>query len=158
MQFIVPAKPKLRPSPPVGSAWIHEVKFDGWRVQLQKYGRTVAIYTKNGHHCAHKFELIAAALTYLPVRSCIIDGELTASDEYGLPNFYALHFHNGRTERCVWAFDLLYLHGHDLRERPLSERKHRLEKLVLKSRRLAALFRKFHRWCQTPCDRGSHGP
>jgi bifunctional non-homologous end joining protein LigD len=101
---------------------------------LHKYGRTVAIYTKNGHRCAYKLELIAAALTHLPVRSSIIDGELTASDEYGLQNFYALHFHNGRSERCVWAFVLLYLDGDDLRGRSLSERKHRLEKLVLKVR------------------------
>ena len=93
MQFIVPAQPKLRSSLPGGNAWIHEVKFDGWRIQLHKQGRTVAIYTKNGHRCEHKLELIAAALTHLPVRSCVIDGELTACDEYGLPNFYALHFH-----------------------------------------------------------------
>ena len=45
-----------------------------------------------------------------------------------------VHFHNARSERCVWAFDLLYLDGDDLRGRSLSERKHRLEKLVLKVR------------------------
>jgi hypothetical protein len=105
MFFIVPAVPKLLASPPAGDAWIHEVKLDGWRIQLHKEGRSVAIYTKNGHRCAHKLELIAAALTHLPAKSCIIDGELTACDEYGLPNFHALHFHNGRSERCVWAFD-----------------------------------------------------
>jgi bifunctional non-homologous end joining protein LigD len=132
MSFIIPAVPKLRASPPAGDAWIHEVKFDGWRIQLHKEGRNVAIYTKNGFRCAHKLELIAAALTHLPARSCIIDGELTAFDEYGLPNFHALHFHNGHTERCVWAFDLLYLDGQDLREHPLSYRKRQLEKLVLK--------------------------
>jgi ATP-dependent DNA ligase len=61
--FIVPARPKIRTSPPPGDAWIHEIKFDGWRIQLHKEGRSVAIYTKNGHRCAHKVELIAAALT-----------------------------------------------------------------------------------------------
>src|SRR5215467_9261677 len=130
MQFIVPAQPKLRTSPPMGAAWIHEIRFDGWRVQLHEQEHSVAIYTKNGHRCAHKVELIAAALTHLPARSCIIDGELTTCDEYGLPNFHALHF--GRTERCAWAFDLLYVDGKDLREHPLSYRKSRLEKLVLK--------------------------
>jgi hypothetical protein len=80
---------------------LHEVKFDGWRIQLHKQGRLVEIYTKGGYRCARKFELIAAALTHLPVSSCIIDGELTACDEYGLPNFHALHFHNARTERAV---------------------------------------------------------
>lgn len=88
---------------------------------------------KNGFRCAHKLELIAAALTHLPARSCIIDGELTACDEYGLPTFHALHFHRGgHTERCAWAFDLLYVDGRNLREHPLSYRKRRLEKLVLK--------------------------
>ena len=110
----------------------HEIKFDGWRVQLHKQDRSIAIDTKNGYRCAYKIELIAAALTHLPARSCIIDGDLTACDEYGLPNFHALHFQNGRTERCVWAFDLLYLDGQDPREHPLSYRKRKLEKLVLK--------------------------
>ena len=134
LPFVEPATPVLRSAPPSGNHWLHEVKFDGRRIQLHKHGRLVDIYTKGGHRCAHKLELIAAALTHLPVRSCIIDGELTACDEYGLPNFHELHFHNGRTERCVWAFDLLYLDGIDLREDPLSYRKRRLEKLVLKVR------------------------
>jgi ATP-dependent DNA ligase len=94
-----------------------------WRIQQHKEGRSVATYTKNGCRCAHKVELIAAALTHLLAGSCIIDGELTACDEYGLPNFRALHFHNGCTERCVWAFDFPYLD--DLREHPLSYRKRR---------------------------------
>ena len=134
MFFIQSAQPELRTSPPQGDAWIHEVKFDGWRVQLHKEGRSVAIYTKNGHRCAHKLELIAAAITHLPARSCIIDCELTACDEYGLPNFHALNIHNDRSERCIWAVDLLYLDGADLREHPLSYRKRQLEKLVLKVR------------------------
>jgi len=90
--------------------------------------------TRRTYRCAHKLELIAPALAHLPVRSCIIDGELTACDQHGLPKFHALHFYNERSERCVWAFDLLYLDGDDLRGRSLSERKHRLEKLVLKVR------------------------
>jgi len=101
------ATPRERASPPNGEGWLHEITFDDWRIQLHKQGRSVDIYTKNDYRCAHKLELIAAALTHLLVRSCIIDGELTACDEYGLPNFHALHFHNGRSERCVWAFDLL---------------------------------------------------
>ena len=90
MFFIVPAVPKLRASPPAGDAWIHEIKFGDWRIPLHKEGRSVAIYTKNGHRCAQKIKLSAAALAHLPARSCIIDGELTACDEYGLPNFHGL--------------------------------------------------------------------
>jgi bifunctional non-homologous end joining protein LigD len=84
MHFIVPAQPRLRISPPAGGNWIREIKFDGWRVQLHKQAHSIAIYTKNGYCCAHKIELIAAALTHLPARSCIIDNELTACDGQGL--------------------------------------------------------------------------
>jgi ATP-dependent DNA ligase len=84
-----------------------------------KEGRSVAIYTRNGHRCAHKTELTAAALTHLSTKSCNIDGELTACDEYCLLNFQALRFHNGRTS-AVWAFDLLDLDGYELREHSLS--------------------------------------
>src|SRR5262245_36637846 len=66
MQFIVPAQPRLRTSPPAGDNWIHEIKFDGWRIQLHKEGRSVAIYTKNGYRCAHKIELIAGRGVHRP--------------------------------------------------------------------------------------------
>jgi len=52
MQFIVPTQPKLRTSPPTGDGWIHEVKYDGWRIQVRKYLDTVALYTRSGNHCA----------------------------------------------------------------------------------------------------------
>ena len=115
------------------------MKFDGWRIQLHKRERNVDIYTERGSRCAHKLELIAAAATHLPQGHGIIDGEFTASD---VPNFYALHFHNGCTERCIWAFDLIYLDGKDLRGEALSERKHCFEKLILKVRARANVFAK----------------
>ena len=65
------------------------------------------------------------------VRSLIIDGELVACDDDGVPNFYRLHFHSHDCGLCVWAFDLLHHNGRDLRELPLFERKARLEKLIL---------------------------
>ena len=48
-EFILPCSPTLRARPPTGDAWLHEIKFDGWRIQLHKRGRDVALYTKNGH-------------------------------------------------------------------------------------------------------------
>jgi bifunctional non-homologous end joining protein LigD len=68
------------------------------------------------------------------VRSLIIDGELVACDGDGRPDFYRLHFHRHNRGLCVWAFDLLYLNGRDLRDLPLSERKRQLEKLISKAR------------------------
>jgi bifunctional non-homologous end joining protein LigD len=132
MFFIEPALPKLRTSPPVGDAWLHEVKFDGYRVQLHKFASTVTLYTKSGSKFMRKFPGLAGAVAALPVRSCVIDGELTACDAGGVPDFRALHFNSRDDVRCVWAFDLLYLNGKDLRPLPLVDRKDRLERLVSK--------------------------
>jgi hypothetical protein len=65
---------------------------------------------------------LAAAVAALPVRSCVIDGELTACDTSGVPNFRALHFNSRDDVRYVWAFNLLYLNGKDLRPLPLVDR------------------------------------
>jgi bifunctional non-homologous end joining protein LigD len=65
----------------------------------------------------------------------IIDGELTACDNQGVPDFRALHFHNVREhDLCVWPFDILHLNGADLREVPLTERKYALAKIMYKAR------------------------
>src|SRR5262245_55745190 len=133
MTFIIPAQPNLRTFPPRGDKWIHEVKFDGWRIQLHKNRRDVAVYTKNGHNYASAFGSIAASVAAIPVSSCIIDGELTACDEYGLPNFHALHFRRAKNHFCVWAFDLLQLNSKDTRDIPLHDRKSLLERLVCKT-------------------------
>jgi bifunctional non-homologous end joining protein LigD len=132
--FIVPASPVLRDRPPDGDAWLHEVKFDGWRIQLHKHDHGATIYTKNGNDFTRRWPAIAAAVAALPIRSAIIDGELTACDACGLPDFTALHNHARDEELCVWAFDVLQLNGADLRAMPLTVRKYALEKLVYKNR------------------------
>jgi bifunctional non-homologous end joining protein LigD len=71
------------------------------------------------------------ALARLPVRSLIIDGELVACDDAGVPQYYTLHFHSRKYGLCAWAFDLLHHNGRDLRELPLIERKARLKKLIV---------------------------
>jgi bifunctional non-homologous end joining protein LigD len=92
------------------------------------------VLTKNGHDYARLFKLIATSIASLPAQSVIIDGELTACDDRGVPDFRALHFRNvPDADLYVWAFDLLYLNGEDLRERPLVERKRALEKLAYKA-------------------------
>jgi len=132
--FIVPCSPIQRNQPPVGDDWLHEVKFDGWRIQLHKSKRGATVYTKNGNDFTRRFPAIADAVAALPVQSIIIDGELTACDRHGLPDFRALHFHNAReVALCVWAFDILHLNGADLRQVPLSERKYALEKIIYKA-------------------------
>jgi len=131
-RFVRPATPTLRSVPPHGEQWLHEIKFDGWRIQLHKHGNSVAAFTKNGHdHSSRVRWMIDAVARLKCVQSLIIDGELVACNDADLPDFYRLHFHT-RHDRglCVWAFDLLYHNGRDLRELPLIERKARLAKLI----------------------------
>jgi bifunctional non-homologous end joining protein LigD len=131
LRFIPPALPKRRSEPPAGGQWLHEVKFDGWRLQLHKEGSAVALYTKNGHNYERRLRQIADRVRALPATSFIIDAELTASDEHGRPDFRAL-LRRKTTEAplCVWGFDLLHLDGADLRQEPLVERKARLSQLL----------------------------
>jgi bifunctional non-homologous end joining protein LigD len=122
--FIAPAA-----SPPAGEGWSHELKLDGYRVQLHKAGRAVTIYSRNGADFTRRFPAIAAAVLALPVSSCIIDGELVAHGASGEPDFLALL--HGRTRgACVYAFDLLGWRGRDIREQPLVQRRAQLEPLL----------------------------
>jgi bifunctional non-homologous end joining protein LigD len=116
--FIAPAIPRLRASPPTGEGWLHEVKLDGFRVQLHKHSRSAIIYSRNGADFTRRFPAIAAAVLALPVSSCVIDGELVAPGASGEPDFRALL--HGRTRgACVYAFDLMEWRGRDIREQPL---------------------------------------
>jgi bifunctional non-homologous end joining protein LigD len=115
--FIPPAAPHRRERPPRTPGWIHEVKFDGFRAQFHKITR--------------HYPMIATAAKALPGREAIIDAELVACGNSGLPNFYRLL--DGKAdpyELYLWAFDLLHLNGRDLRHRPLMERKGRLQALL----------------------------
>jgi ATP-dependent DNA ligase len=159
--FIIPCSPVLRRRPPTGEAWLHEIKFDGWRVQLHKRGRDVAIYTRRGHDFTARLRTIAAAAAALPSHSAIIVGELTACDDRGLPNFHALHFRrrSDNDNLCVWAFDLLELNGRDLRELPLEKRKHSLQKLFNKiADDRMRFFRQLRRRRETARSRRSNRP
>jgi len=77
---------------------------------------------------------VAEGFDFHAVRSCTMDGELTACGDSAIPDFNALHFNSRPYARCVWAFDLLYLNGKDLRSLRLVDRKEQLERLVSKIR------------------------
>jgi bifunctional non-homologous end joining protein LigD len=133
--FIIRSSPVRRDNPPVGHGWLHEVKFDGYRVQLHKDGQHVTIFSKNGADFTNRFKPIEQALLALPAKFVVIDGEIVASDEEGHPNFYALHTQKIKDKAlCVWCFDLLFINGKDLRPLPLIERKTRLASLLKKSK------------------------
>ncbi|MGZ3705295.1 MAG: DNA ligase D [Bdellovibrionota bacterium] len=141
--FIPPQLAKLVSAPPMTGEWLHELKFDGYRLQLHVQGKKVKIYTRSGNDWTRKFPGIAAAAYRLGVNSCIIDGEAVVEDEKGRSNFQRLQNAlelGSRDEILFYAFDLLYLGGRDLRELPLSSRKAALAALLKKRASATILF------------------
>jgi bifunctional non-homologous end joining protein LigD len=114
-------------SVPAGDGWVHEVKFDGYRVQAHKVGSRVVLLSRNGHDFTERFPSIAQVLHELPAKAAVLDGEVVASDADGRPNFARLHIRWTRPGTIqLWAFDLLALNGQDWRTQPLVKRQARL--------------------------------
>ncbi|MCM5551673.1 DNA ligase D [Pleomorphomonas sp. NRK KF1] len=122
------------PSAPTGEKWLHEIKFDGYRLLAHIEAGRVKLLTRSGLDWTRKFgKGVLAALQDLPMGSAVIDGELVVETASGATDFSALQadLSAERTDRFVfYVFDLLYLDGFDLRGLPLIERKTLLEKLV----------------------------
>ena len=118
-------------TPPTGEEWLHEVKFDGFRAQVQIDDGEATILSRNGADLTKRFRALRPALADIPARTAILDCELVACDGSGMPSFRALmdYRHNG-APLCLWAFDLLQLDGVRLMPLPLEERKRRLADLV----------------------------
>ncbi|MGX9431859.1 MULTISPECIES: non-homologous end-joining DNA ligase [Bradyrhizobium] len=130
--FIEPALATEIERVPTGARWIHEIKFDGYRVQTHIANEAVKIFTRRGHDWTHRFRKIADDAWHIPASSAIIDGEVVAPAADGITDFSVLQNElKGRSKKIVLiVFDLLYLNGHDLRKLPLSTRKAALKKLV----------------------------
>ena len=127
VRFVPPAVPVLKPASPTGPDWLHEVKFDGWRLQIHKSGDSVKLYSRRGVDMAKRFPDLRDACLYLP--DAVVDAELVACDTDGKPDFVALR--RSHPNLCVWCFDLLAVAGQDIRELPLAERRERLRELVI---------------------------
>jgi bifunctional non-homologous end joining protein LigD len=89
--FIEPCLPRSANSPPTGPKWIHEIKHDGYRIMAQRADGRVRLLTRKGINFASRFPQVVAALTVLPVRSCLIDGETAVYNESGLAVFDPIH-------------------------------------------------------------------
>lgn len=135
--FVPPQLCKLVDRPPGGGDWVHEIKFDGYRMQLRVAGGKAALRTRAGLDWSKRFpELIDEAAGF---PDALIDGEVVALDEQGSPTFSGLQaaLSEEKTEDLIlFVFDLLHEGGEDLTERPLSERKERLKALLPKSERI----------------------
>jgi hypothetical protein len=128
--FIEPCLPSPAKAPPAGPEWIHEMKHDGFRLLARLGGKGVRLFTRNGHDFTERFPLVVAAVTALPVRSCLIDGEAIVSDDSGLAVFELIRHQRGGPQAVLCAFDLLELDGEDLRRLPIEVRKAGLIQLL----------------------------
>lgn len=132
--FVPPALASLAAAPPTGARWLHEIKFDGYRLQARIEGRQVKLLTRSGLDWTRKFgKPVVEAFRKLPVGAALIDGELVVETGTGASDFSALQadLSEGRSDRfSFYAFDLLHLDGHTLTKAPLVERKALLEKLI----------------------------
>jgi bifunctional non-homologous end joining protein LigD len=117
---------------PVGDSWIHELKFDGYRVIARVEGQAVTLLTRNGKDWTERMPSLAKALAKWDLDAALLDGELVALNERGLSDFQKLQnsLSEGKDAELVYyVFDLLHHAGSDLRERPLVERKQALAEL-----------------------------
>jgi bifunctional non-homologous end joining protein LigD len=137
--FISPQLAKASTSPPSSEGWIHELKLDGYRIQIQlRPGagsnlKRVSLLTRKGLDWSHRMPDLALAAEQIPCESAVLDGETVVLDEKGATNFADLQaaFQEGaKVHLNYFAFDLLHLDGHNLRDLPLLERKELLKKLL----------------------------
>ncbi len=132
--FIEPQLATLVSAAPGGSRWIHEIKFDGYRIQAHVADGKVVLYSRSGLDWTKKFgRSIVNDLLATGVQNAIFDGEIVVENKAGLSDFSALQsdLSDGRSDRfAFYIFDLLYQDGRDLRQVPLVERKSLLTKLI----------------------------
>jgi bifunctional non-homologous end joining protein LigD len=130
--FIEPALATSIDKVPSGERWIHEIKFDGHRVQVHLANNGVKVLTRRGNDWTNRFKKIADDAWHINAGSAIIDGEVVVPSANGTTDFSVLQNElKGKSTKIVMvAFDLLYLNGYDLRKLPLFERKALLKKNI----------------------------
>ena len=121
-------------SPPEGDDWLHEIKFDGYRLLGYVSGGASRLVTRSGQDWTHSFPSLSAALEKLPVQDAVFDMEAVVLDRTGKSSFQALQAAlstgGDRAGIVAYVFDLLYIDGENLARKPLLERKERLETLL----------------------------
>jgi bifunctional non-homologous end joining protein LigD len=131
-KFVPPQLATSVDQAPEGEEWLHEIKYDGYRVIAALGTGGAVVYTRTGQDWTHRFSPIADALAAAPVSSALLDGEIVVMDEQGQADFGRLQraLKGNRDSLTLLLFDLLHLDGEDLRKLPLIERKARLKRLL----------------------------
>ena len=131
--FIHPCRPIVGNRPPTGPGWAHELKHDGYRLQIHVRDGGIRLYTMNGADWSDRYPLITAEASRLK-GSAILDAEVVCAGKDGVPDFGLLHSRCFDHLAVACAFDLLMLNGDDMRRKPFAERKAALGKLLFRSR------------------------
>jgi bifunctional non-homologous end joining protein LigD len=142
-QFLPPCLATGVADPPAGAEWLHEIKYDGYRVQAHIVDGRVTVFSRNGHDWTHNFGRLARELASLRVRELVVDGEAVVMLPSGVSDYHRLREELSKGEQghiAMIAFDLLWLNGSDVRDRALVERKSML-KMFLARRREGGLLR-----------------
>jgi bifunctional non-homologous end joining protein LigD len=116
--FVEPALASLVGKVPSGERWIHEIQFDGYRIQLHLANEAITIFTRRGHDWTNRFKKVAHDAWHINAGSAIVDGEIVVPAVDGSTDFSMLQNElKGSSKSIVLvAFDLLYLNGRDLRK------------------------------------------
>ena len=125
-RFVRSVAPALVEQVPTGNEWVHEIKFDGYRMQVRLDGDEVAMSSRAELDWTHRFPQIVRAFRELPANHLLMDGEVISATDEGGADFGQLQadLKNGRHDRLVYfAFDLMFLDGFDLTQASLIERK-----------------------------------
>src|SRR6187551_273484 len=141
---IEPELATLVSTTPEGDDFIHEVKFDGYRVIARIDSGEVSLLTRSGEDWTSRMPSLQQALGKLKVKNAMLDGEFVALDEHGVTNFQLLQnafSSKNQAPLAYYAFDLLYLDGQDLRSLPLIERKAKLQALLGRSPKSETMLR-----------------
>ncbi|MEO8340561.1 MAG: DNA ligase D, partial [Nitrospirota bacterium] len=131
--WMPPQLATLAEKAPTGNGWVHEIKYDGYRILSRVQNHSATLVTRNNHEWTPKLQRIAEAVSALPVKNAWLDGEVVALMPDGHISFQALqNAFDTRldTNLVYYVFDLLYLDGYDLRQVPLRARKQTLAELL----------------------------
>jgi bifunctional non-homologous end joining protein LigD len=126
-EFCFPTKAASVPDRP---NWLHEVKYDGYRIRLERDGDRVRLVTRGGYNWTDRYPWIVESALKNRIRQFVIDGEAVVLGVDGVSDFEALHSRQHDEELQLYAFDILALDGEDLRSLPLSLRKTNLARLL----------------------------
>ena len=120
--------------PPEGPEWLHEQKFDGYRIVAVRDRAGVRLLSRRFKDWTAEFPTVAEAIARLPVERIVLDGEVAALLPSGITSFQALQNARDAADLAYFVFDLLAVDGDDLTQLPLEQRKARLEKIVKSAR------------------------